>query len=543
MKLLWLRFLLGSIVFMTILGACQSKDTPSSSEFRVEVVVDGERKTYSYNRSTSVSQFLDEIDITLNSLDDVNPPRFTPLSDGMTITIVRITEDTRCEDEEIPYEEDRIPRVEMETGEEQMIQQGIPGVVQVCRRLEFRDGVEVRNVPTSQTVISPPQNQIVYYGVDDNLEAVPIEGTLAYLSNGQAYIVRTNSSQRRIITPEGGLDGYVFELSPNGRQLLFTRSTPDPDDEPFSNELWVVLDTTEPNPRLVNLSIDNVLTAAWRANVPNTLSYSTADAVQEGSYLGWSAYNDLHFLVINEQNGSWVNFNTVIENNLSGIFATYGTKFAWSPAGDKLAYAKADGVGLVDIENGDFLPYNVGYAHFATAIDNGWVWETDISWSQDGEWVILTTHGPPFGSEDPTNSPIFNIAVFRADGTLVVESLIEAAGIWSAPRYSPPQLNDLDFEDFKIAYLQALNPSSTVNGEYYLHVADRDGSNPRRIFPTENQPGLRPFDEQGEIFAWSPSGQQIAVVYRGDLWLAEVETGRAQQITQDGRVSSPRWTP
>lgn len=527
---------------MMAIVACNSDNTPNGSEFRVEVVVDGTRSTYTYNRSTSVSQFLDELDIVLNPLDDVNPPRFTPISDGMTITIVRITEETVCEDQEEPYEEKQQPRTELEPGQTTIVQQGVPGIVQVCERIEYRDGVEVRRVPTSRTVIQPPVDLIIYYGVEDTLDPVPIEGTLAYMSNGQAYIMRTTSGNRRIITPDGGLDGYVFELSPNGRQLLFTRSTPDPDDEPFSNELWVILDTTASNPTPVNLSLSDVLTAAWRPNFPNTFSYSTADGNQ-GSFLGWDAYNDLHFLQINDQDGSWIDFNTIIENNLTGNFAIWGTRFAWSPNGDQLAYAKAEGVGLVDLENGDFLSFNVSYPHFATAVDDRWVWESDISWSQDGEWIILTAHGPPYGAEDPTHSSIFNIAVFRANGTLVIESLIDQAGVWSTPRYSPPQLNDLDFEDFKIAYLQAREPLSSISSEYDLYVIDRDGSNPRRIFPVENQPGIRPVNEQGELFAWSPSGRQIAIVYQGDLWLVEVETGRAQQITLDGGVSSPRWTP
>jgi Tol biopolymer transport system component len=526
---------------ITVLTACNPKDTPNGSEFRVEVVVDGTRSTFTYNRSTSVSQFLDEIDIVLNSLDDVNPPRFTPISDGMTITIVRITEETACEDQEAPYEEKQFSRTDMEPDETVIVQQGVPGIIQVCVRIEYRDGIEVRQVTTSRTMIRPPEDLITYVGVEDNLDPVPIEGTLAYISNGQAYIMRTTSGNRHVITPEGGLDGYVFELSSNGRQLLFTRSTPDPNDQPFSNELWAVLDTTTPNPVLIDLPIPDVLTAAWRPNFPGTFSYSTANG--SNSFLGWDAYNDLFFWRINEQDGSVIDVETVIEDNLIGNFAIWGTKFAWSPNGEQLAYAKADGVGLVDIENGDFLPFNVSYPHYATAVDNGWVWETDISWSQDGEWVILTAHGPPFGAEDPTHSSIFNIAVFRADGTLVIESLINQAGIWSAPRYSPLQLNDLDFEDFKIAYLQARDPLSSYSGEYDLYVADRDGSNPRRIFPVENQPGLRPINAEGELFAWSPSGRQIAIVYQGNLWIVEVETGRATQVTPDGGVASPRWTP
>jgi hypothetical protein len=94
-----------------------------------------------------------------------------------------------------------------------------------------------------------------------------------------------------------------------------------------------------------------------------------------------------------------------------------------------------------------------------------------------------------------------------------------------------------------VAYLQARDPLNSLGGEYDLVVADRDGSNPTVVFPPEGRPGIRPFNEiQPTEFEWSPAGTHIAIIYQGNLWIVEVDTRLAQQITTDGQASHPRWT-
>lgn len=535
-----MTFLLISLMLIGV--ACQN-ERGEDGDFRIVVEIDGITSTYTYNRPVDVGQFLTERNIDVEPADIVEPPQYTPITDGMTITITRVTEDVRCDTEPVDYDEHIFRRVDLPPGSVEIYQPGEVGEVQVCRRYVYHGDEVFSDNETSRTVLRDPVDQIVYVGVEDTLDPVRIEGTLVYISDGQAHIVQNNSRQRRPLTSETGLDGRVFEISADGRQLLYTRQTTDPGDLPFSNELWAVLDL-DVNSESVRLSPINVLAAAWRPGTANTFYYTTANPAERGSsFQGWNAYNDLWIMRVDGRSGAQISVEPVLDNNLSGIYATWGTRFVWSPDGSQLAYAKADGIGLVDLENGEFETFLVSFPHYAPALDDDWVWQPTISWSADGEWMTLPVHGPPYGGEAPPDSGIFNVGVVRQDGSLYIDNLINQAGMWSGPRYSPV-LTTNPATEYHIAYLQARDGLSSYGTQYDLVIADRDGSNPRRVFPAPDQPGIRPPTRLGEgDFVWSPSGRQIAIVYQGDLWLVEVATGRVQRTTIDEQISSPLWVP
>jgi hypothetical protein len=378
---------------------------------------------------------------------------------------------------------------------------------------------------------------VVYIGINDTLEPVAIEGTLAYISAGQAWVIQGNSTTRRPVTLESDLDGRVFDLSSDG-QLLFTRLTADTDDPSFSNELWVISDLTSGDPQFLQQT--DILTAAWQPGVEDTVSYSSA--APGGGFQGWTAFNDWWIMRVNPFSGEVLDIEAVIDQNVSGTFAAWGTRFAWSPDGDLLAYAKADGVGLVDFGSGDFGDFRLSFPFFNAAIADNWVWQPTLSWSENGRWVITTVHGPPYSAEAPEDSIIFNVAVFEVDPDddepVTIRTFVEQAGIWANPQFSP----ELSDGTYRIAYLQARDPLNSVGTEYDLVVMDRDGSNRQVIFPSEGNVGIRPVTLDGD-FVWSPSGRQLAIVYQREIWLVDVETGLTQQLTNDGQASNPHWVP
>jgi len=532
-----MKYAIGICCIVIFLAACTPTST-DSGDIRVELIDGTVRRTYAYDVPLSVGEFLRRVDVEIDDLDRVNPSLFTQIEDGMTITIVRVSEAITCHEEEFPFQTRRIPTDGLEPGVEEIAQGGENGTKQICERCIFENGSQTTCSFTSETVLQEAKEQLIFYGTGGVAVPVVVEGKLAYIAGGQAWLIEGNARNKRPLTQEGRLDGRVFDLSPNGRQLLFTRRTDAPDDPEFSNELWAVLDTGDPSP--VRLLPDNVITGAWFPNESFTVTYSTADPRNE--FPGWEAYNDMYIMRIDSQTGQTLDFRDVVDVNAIGIYSYWGTTYAWSPDGEQLAWSRADSVGLVDLDNGEFVTL-VTFPHFDPAIVANWVWQPELHWSQDGQMLLTTVHGAPYGTESPVNSVVFHGAVLDPERNFILEDAFKLAGIWAQPRYSPITQDGAGFPDYDVAYLQARDPLNSLGGDYDLVVADRDGSNPQGIFPPQDRPGIRPFNErQPTAFTWSPSGTHIAIIYQGNLWVVEVGTGSAQQLTTDGQASHPVWT-
>jgi Tol biopolymer transport system component len=518
-------------IFLLLLAACTQNAEPQG--IVVSLMVDGRERTFTYDAPITVGEFLRDAEVTLGEIDDVNPPAFTQIADGMRVTVARVQEETSCEDEEIPYRRQTVLYEGLQPGEERIGQQGQNGMTQVCYRVQIRDGVAGARSEISRTVVSAPIDEVVLVGPAGELDPVSVVGTLAYLNNDNAWMMSGSSTTRRNLTNTSDLDGRVFSLSPDGRRLLFSRREPSADGG-FANRLYLLADTND-NADPIPLQPINVLYAEWVPGREDTFAYSTAES--RSAPPGWQAYNDLWLMRIDLTTGEPLSVEEVVESNSGGFAGWWGTNFAWSPSGSQLAWARANGIGLVDLGTGELLP-RVTYTPFSTP--SSWSWRSNISWSADGTLLLTTVHGDPIGSEPPESSPAFHIAIAAADGTFAAE-IAENAGIWSTPQYSPALLDEEGtVTDGMIAYLRArsINNSISESAEYDLVIADRDGSNDRVVFPqSAAQPGLT-----AREFTWSPDGQQIAFVYQGSLWVVDVVSSVANQITLDAGAARPSWT-
>jgi hypothetical protein len=525
------------MLMLIVLGACQSSK-PGTGEFTVTVVVGNDPPAvYRYDKAISVGQFLEKIGVVLNDLDEVNPPVYTQLRDGMRITVSRVVERTDCKEDVLPYETERQFTQALPPGQQQIAQTGENGVVQICYRITEKNGVEVGRAEISRIPIKEPRNEIVYIGSEPPETLVPVEGVLTYISGGQAWIIEGNAAQMRPLTTNGHLDSRVFELSQTGRQLLYTQSTKDTTDPEFSNELWAILDTSGGS-QAVQLVPSDVRYAQWVPGRPYTVSYSTADPTTDVP--GWQAYNDLYLMQLDSESGQTVTVDELIPQNALGVYAYWGRRYIWSPDGTQLAWALADSVGLVDLEakKPEFTTL-LTFPEYATALTNSWVWIPKPSWSEDGH-LITTIHGTPYGAESPEDSIIFDLAVLDTNSTLQITHFFSETGIWACPTYSPMLQEPDGSPNYWIAYFQAREPLNSPGSQYDLVIADSDGSNPRVLFPGPDKPGIsRPDPEDG--IAWSPMARQIAVIYQGNLWIIDIQTGLSHQITSDGQASRPRW--
>ena len=277
-----------------------------------------------------------------------------------------------------------------------------------------------------------PQPEIVFVGPSEELEPVAVQGTLTYLNNANAWIIRGSSTRKRPLTVSGDLDDRVLSLSPDGRNLLIARNTDT--DSAFGNQLWLINDLVSENPTPVPLVPQDVLYAEWVPQRDSTISYSTAEPRQAAP--GWQALNDLWIMRVDTETGDQINIDEVLGRGTNGgLYGWWGRQYEWSPNGDRLAWVHADSVGLINLEEEELGDPLVEYAEVDPAGGN-WSWRASVSWSFDNDFLLTTVHGPPLGSEPPQNSPVFDVTAVSIDGS-VNASLIQRSGIWSSPQYSP----------------------------------------------------------------------------------------------------------
>ncbi|HZQ10853.1 MAG TPA: G5 domain-containing protein [Anaerolineae bacterium] len=259
------------------------------------ILVDGERRAVD-TRAPTVGEVLREQNIVLGEQDRVEPPDYTPIERTATITIVRvvITGETKRE----PLEFQRIYTREenLPEGQVRVTKLGANGEVEIQYQITLEDGREVSRREISRKVLKEPVNELLLVGTQGAVAPVPISGTLAYIGKGNAWIVRDSTGERRPLTTEGDLDGRVFDLSPDGKYLLFSRNVGANAAPSALNTLWMI-DTVPFNAEARRVPIDNALYAQWAPDGSAVIAYTTGERTPGAP--GWKAFNDLNVAKLN----------------------------------------------------------------------------------------------------------------------------------------------------------------------------------------------------------------------------------------------------
>lgn len=516
-----------------LLAACGSPRATAGT-IQVSIQADGRIQSASVPSGSTVQQALDAAGTTLGTLDRLDPPAYTIVTDGTLIQITRIEERFEIEQVVVPFERQTLKNETLPLGETRLLQAGVNGLEEITYRIVEEAGVEVSRNPVKRQIIHAPQAEIVMVGSQASYTPLQIDGQLAYLAGGNAWLMESNTGNRRPVVVTGQLDGRVFRLSPDGNWLLYTQQADVSTGN--INELWMI-STTDATAEPVDLDVSNVIHFAdWAPDSdPLMLAYSTVEP--SPSAPGWAANNDLQLIVFSAA-GKPIKRTTLIGINAGGQYGWWGTDFAWAADRVHLAYARAEGIGEIDIRQPALEPL-LSEVPFQTLGD--WAWVPGVSWGQDSRTLFLVDHGAPIGIESPAASPVFNLAVVPADGSAGL-SLAERTGMFSLPSVSPAAFLSSGEVAYSIAYYQASSPLDSRDSAYRLMTMDRDGSNQRALFPAEGQPGLRG-DDLLQPAVWSPDGTRLAIVYQGNLWLVDLKSAVGQQLTGDGQTSAYDWKP
>jgi hypothetical protein len=524
MRLYQPRLLPHLAVFVLLLAAA-CRAAPSAAQIQVSLTADGEERQLTLPAGGSVQDALEQAGLELGLLDRTEPNVFDALEDGAQVSVIRVSEDFEIEEAVLAFESRTLQNESLTPGEQRLIQNGANGLAEVTYRLLFEDGELVSRTEVRSVVVTEPVEEIIMVGAQSPFSAVNIPGRLAFLSAGNAWVLEQNTGARRPVVTSGDLDGRVFEVSPDGDWLLFSRTS---QVEGEINELWVA-SLDEGSELLIDLGVGNVVHyAGWVPGGSNTqIALSTVETSLNPP--GWQANNDLQFINITA-GGEVTPPRVGLGAREDGLYAWWGTGFAWRPDGEALAFTRSDAVGSVDLvaEELDTWLQQITYQ---TTSD--WAWMPGLAWSPEGDLLYTVQHMQQDDLEVQERSPVFDLVAAYASGQ--TDTIAANVGMFAAPQASGESEGS-----YLLAYLRAFTPAQSDISAYELVVDEPDGGNPRSLFPPPGAPGLQP-----QRFAWSPVGEQgalyIAFIYQGNLWLVDARSGTAEQITGDSLVSAISW--
>jgi hypothetical protein len=500
----------------------------------VEIDADGGLAVVEVETGASLGDALDAAGISLDGTDRTDPPVGNQITEGVRVTVIRVEERIETEQEVIPFEVVRQPTENLPSGQEKLLQAGKNGLREIVSVRIFENGVEVSLAEVSSVDLEEPVNEIILVGVQSSIAPVELPSPLVYISNGNAWLMEQTTANRSLLVATGDLDGRIFTLSEDHNWLLFTRAE---EDEDLINSLWTV-NLEDPEDSLIELDTYNIIHYAdWMPEIEPKFAFSSVEP--RLSAPGWQANNDLELKVFTE-NGWTARVNLLQETNFGGVYGWWGTDFQFSPEGDYVAYASPDQVGVISYEDAekitllDIIPYQT---------QGDWAWMPGLDIGPLGNVIFTVDHASQDDSEVSEDSPVFDLVAIPLTGG-GVRTLVEDVGMFAYPLASPVTVKPTGEASYQVAYLQAIFPEQSASSNYRVSVMDRDGSNQEVVFPPQDQAGLQPSSGWG---AWSPNPSPesgvypMAVIYEGDIWILESETGFAWQVTGDGRVHGLDW--
>jgi len=521
-----LRFCILSIILLILLSACAGPQV-QQADLNVIVYDNGDQLGLTVSAGSTVRDTIESSNIEISVLDRSDPPFYTVVSEGMEIRIIRVTEEYWIEESVIPYETKIIRDSELPEGEQRLMQPGVNGLQETTYRKVFENGVEVSEGIVKVVTVDEADDEIIRVGSQTPLEVFSISGKIAYISGGNAWLMEGNTGSRRPIVLNGNLDGWVFEISPDGKWLLFSQSE---ESEETINSMWVVNLIKEGDP--IQMNIENVIHfAAWIPDESYGILYSTVEKSLASP--GWQAHNNLIYRSFNDEEERVSPPILLVEENTDGLYSWWGADFKISPDGDRVLIIKPDGIQLYDLDD-QILIDVFNFSPYQTSGD--WAWVPDLSWNQNSKSFFYTGLADENNLSDEPGSTNFEIKFYDLESDTKL-TLVESVGIFGSPILSPEYNLDNGETQVFIAYMQGLQASDSVNSEYRLNLVDIDGSNQESVFPEIGLPGL---DPQG--IEWSNEGDpMIALLYHGNIWVIDIITGDAYQLTADGMTLKIDW--
>ncbi|GAB4543709.1 MAG: hypothetical protein Kow0063_37120 [Anaerolineae bacterium] len=128
------------------------------------VIRTGDRVIRTRTQRTTVGGALAQAGVMLMGKDYSIPSPDAPISDDMTIQVVRVREEVEIEQQLIPFETRWVPDPDMRLDTQQLVQPGESGVIKSRYRTIYENGQQVSRVLEDEWIDYPPSDKIIAYG-------------------------------------------------------------------------------------------------------------------------------------------------------------------------------------------------------------------------------------------------------------------------------------------------------------------------------------------------------------------------------------------
>jgi len=129
----------------------------------IKILVDGQEMNV-HTRAATVGGALDEHNVTLQGLDRVEPTADGLIGSNAVIRVVRVMEETKVIEAEVPFEVIEEPDPILPEGRTEVRQEGVLGLEEQTVRIHYEDGQETDRVVLDRKSLREPQPQRVAYG-------------------------------------------------------------------------------------------------------------------------------------------------------------------------------------------------------------------------------------------------------------------------------------------------------------------------------------------------------------------------------------------
>src|SRR5215212_1219935 len=221
--------LLSVLLAFFFLVSCRSPQV-TSADVTISITVDAETRNVTIPAGSTVAQALQAAGITMGNQDRVEPPAYTVLGDGNTITLTRVKEIFETEEQIIPFERQVVRNETLPEGEQRLVQAGLNGKEELTYRRVLEDEAEISKSIVKTVILQEAVPEIMMVGAQSSFAPLPVPGRLVYLAGGNVWGIDTSTANRTALVTTGDLDGRIFELSPHGNYLIFSRRSTKPAD-------------------------------------------------------------------------------------------------------------------------------------------------------------------------------------------------------------------------------------------------------------------------------------------------------------------------